>query len=93
MKEDAALLSVDTVSHQLRQTDAQVRVVFVGLTSALRTMRTQVLLQHLIKTRLTPGLIHWIRFITDRPQKVCMNHVLSKEIIVSTGACVKGVSD
>lgn len=57
-------------------------------------MRTHVLLQQLINTRVTPGLIHWIRdFITDRPEKVYMNHVLSDEIIVSTGACVKGVSD
>lgn len=50
-------------------------------------MQIDTLLDRLFMMNVNGGLIHWIRcFLTDRPQRVLMNGVLSEELVLNTGA-------
>lgn len=85
--EDATLTLINTVASHLQQKSAFVRILFIDLTSAFNTMRTDILIGRLSTLGVNGGLIHWFRdFLTDRPQRVNMNGAVSDEIIVNTGA-------
>ena len=59
----------------------------MDFSSAFNTLQPHLLLKRLINLDVTPSLVLWIRsFLWDRPQWVCIDGILSNELVLNTGA-------
>ena len=85
--EDATLTLFDSVFRHLDKSGTFVRVLMMDFSSAFNTLQPHLLLKRLIDLDVSPSLVLWVRsFLSDRPQRVCVNGTLSNEIVLNTGA-------
>ena len=85
--EDATLLLTNSALSHLDKPGTFVRVLMMDFSSAFNTLQTHILVKRLLDLDVSPGLILWIRsFLSDRPQRVSIEGVLSNEIVLNTGA-------
>ena len=83
--------AISTLAHyvlkHLEDPDTYVRLLFVDFSSAFNTIHPDVLLCGLARLRVNPSLIRWYySFLSNRPQQVRFNSVLSEKAVSSTGA-------
>ena len=85
--EDASLTLTNKALAHLDKPGTFVRVLMMDFSSAFNTLQTHILIKRLLDLDVSPGLILWIRsFLSDRPQRVSVDGILSNEIILNTGA-------
>ena len=85
--EDATLTLTNCALSHLDKPGTFVRVLMMDFSSAFNTLQTHILIKRLIDLDVSPGLILWIRsFLSDRPQRVSIDGILSNELILNTGA-------
>ena len=84
--EDATLTLTNKALAHLDKPGTFVRVLMMDFSSAFNTLQTHILIKRLLDLDVSPGLILWIRsFLSDRPQRVSVDGILSNEIILNTG--------
>lgn len=69
--EDATLTLLHVISKHIQHPGAFARISFIDLSSAFNTVKTDILLDRLLKRDTSGHLVLWIKdFLTDSPQRV-----------------------
>ena len=85
--EDATLTLLDLAFSHLDKAGTFVRVLMMDFSSAFNTLQPHLLIKRLLDIEVSPGLVLWIRsFLCDRPQRVSIDGIMSKELVLNTGA-------
>ena len=82
--------AISTLAHltlkHLEKQFTYARLLFVDFSSAFNTIRPDILLRKLAQLDVNPSVIKWyFSFLSERPQRVRFNSVLSEETLCSTG--------
>lgn len=84
--EDATLTLTNLICSHLDKANNYVRVLFMDFSSAFNTIQPHILLQRLLDLNVNSHIILWVKnFLSDRPQRVCVNGTMSTPLSVSTG--------
>ena len=85
--DDAKILILNTIHKHLEIPKTTARLLFADFSSAFNTMQPHILAEKLItRFHLNHQLTLWIiDFLTNRSQRVLVNHTLSDTLFTSTG--------
>ena len=85
--DDAVSLGLHFVLQHLEKANTYARVLFIDFSSAFNTIVPSQLIQKLLSLNVNINVCKWIAdFLTNRPQVVRVNGIVSDKIILNTGA-------
>lgn len=83
---DASLTLLNKVQNHLDNSNSYVRILFMDFSSAFNTVQPHLLLKRLYELGASSWMILWIKaFLKGRPQRVCVNNVMSDCLVLDTG--------